>query len=131
MSSTATGGIGGVHKGAELSFDVSADLTELAATPVTVVAAGAKAILDLPKTLEVLETRRLRLAPDEVGTLGLPNGKPLRVRPLRLDDSGVLLAVEVKDTLQTDLRVRNGHLVVIGAGRHQGGRLVISFEPRW
>ena len=52
----ATGGIGGVHRGAELSFDVSADLLELAQTPVTVVAAGAKAILDLPKTLEVLET---------------------------------------------------------------------------
>ena len=52
----ATGGIGGVHKGAEESFDVSADLRELAKTPVTVVAAGAKAILDLPKTLEVLET---------------------------------------------------------------------------
>jgi pseudouridine-5'-phosphate glycosidase len=52
----ATGGIGGVHRGAELSFDVSADLTELSQTPVTVVAAGAKAILDLPKTLEVLET---------------------------------------------------------------------------
>ncbi|WP_172332146.1 pseudouridine-5'-phosphate glycosidase [Mangrovicoccus sp. HB161399] len=52
----ATGGIGGVHKGAELSFDISADLQELAQTPVTVVCAGAKAILDLPKTLEVLET---------------------------------------------------------------------------
>ena len=52
----ATGGIGGVHRGAELSFDISADLQELAHTPVTVVAAGAKAILDLPKTLEVLET---------------------------------------------------------------------------
>ena len=52
----ATGGIGGVHRGAEQSFDVSADLLELAQTPVTVVAAGAKAILDLPKTLEVLET---------------------------------------------------------------------------
>ncbi len=52
----ATGGIGGVHRGAELSFDISADLQELARTPVTVVAAGAKAILDLPKTLEVLET---------------------------------------------------------------------------
>ncbi len=52
----ATGGIGGVHKGAEESFDISADLLELAATPVTVVAAGAKAILDIPKTLEVLET---------------------------------------------------------------------------
>jgi pseudouridine-5'-phosphate glycosidase len=52
----ATGGIGGVHRGAELSFDISADLAELAQTPVTVVAAGAKAILDLPKTMEVLET---------------------------------------------------------------------------
>ncbi|TCP40995.1 pseudouridine-5'-phosphate glycosidase [Rhodovulum marinum] len=52
----ATGGIGGVHRGAETSFDISADLRELAHTPVTVVAAGAKAILDLPKTLEVLET---------------------------------------------------------------------------
>jgi pseudouridine-5'-phosphate glycosidase len=52
----ATGGIGGVHKGAEQSFDVSADLHELARTPVIVVCAGAKAILDIPKTLEVLET---------------------------------------------------------------------------
>jgi pseudouridine-5'-phosphate glycosidase len=53
----ATGGIGGVHRGAEASFDISADLMELAQTAVTVVAAGAKAILDLPKTLEVLETQ--------------------------------------------------------------------------
>ena len=52
----ATGGIGGVHRGAETTFDISADLHELAQTPVTVVAAGAKAILDLPKTFEVLET---------------------------------------------------------------------------
>jgi pseudouridylate synthase len=52
----ATGGIGGVHRGAETTLDVSADLLELAQTPVTVVAAGAKAILDIPKTLEVLET---------------------------------------------------------------------------
>ena len=56
ISVFATGGIGGVHRGAEHSFDISADLHELAQTPVTVVAAGAKAILDLPKTLEVLET---------------------------------------------------------------------------
>ncbi len=52
----ATGGIGGVHQGAEESFDISADLRELSETAVNVVAAGAKAILDLPKTLEVLET---------------------------------------------------------------------------
>jgi len=52
----ATGGIGGVHRGAETTFDVSADLIELARTPVAVVCAGAKSILDLPKTLEYLET---------------------------------------------------------------------------
>lgn len=52
----ATGGLGGVHRGAETTFDVSADLEELARTPVSVVCAGAKAILDLPKTIEYLET---------------------------------------------------------------------------
>ncbi len=52
----ATGGIGGVHRGASESFDVSADLEELARTDVIVVCAGAKAILDIEKTLEVLET---------------------------------------------------------------------------
>lgn len=51
-----TGGIGGVHRGAEKTFDVSADLQELARTPVAVVCSGAKAILDLPFTLEYLET---------------------------------------------------------------------------
>ena len=52
----ATGGVGGVHRGASDSFDVSADLTALARYPVITVCAGAKAILDLPKTMEVLET---------------------------------------------------------------------------
>ena len=52
----ATGGIGGVHRGAQQSFDVSADLQELAQTPVAVVCAGAKSILDLRLTLEYLET---------------------------------------------------------------------------
>ncbi|SFD97436.1 pseudouridine-5'-phosphate glycosidase [Thermoanaerobacter thermohydrosulfuricus] len=51
-----TGGIGGVHRGAEQTFDISADLQELANTDVAVVCAGAKAILDLPRTLEYLET---------------------------------------------------------------------------
>ncbi|WP_416355457.1 pseudouridine-5'-phosphate glycosidase [Aureimonas phyllosphaerae] len=53
----ATGGIGGVHRGAETSFDISADLDELARTQVIVICAGAKAILDLHKTFEVLETK--------------------------------------------------------------------------
>lgn len=53
----ATGGIGGVHRGAATTMDISADLTELARTPVCVVCAGAKSILDLPLTLEYLETQ--------------------------------------------------------------------------
>ena len=53
----ATGGMGGIHRGAESTWDVSADLEELARTSVAVVCAGAKSILDLPKTLEYLETR--------------------------------------------------------------------------
>lgn len=56
ISIFATGGIGGVHRGAESTFDISADLTELGQTPVAVVCAGAKSILDIAKTLEVLET---------------------------------------------------------------------------
>ena len=52
----ATGGIGGVHRGASESFDISADLTALARFPLITVCAGAKAILDLPKTMEALET---------------------------------------------------------------------------
>jgi len=52
----ATGGIGGVHRGAELSMDISADLQELSRTPVAVISAGAKAVLDIGRTLEYLET---------------------------------------------------------------------------
>ena len=56
ISVFATGGIGGVHRGVQESLDISADLAELARTPVAVVCAGAKIILDLPRTLELLET---------------------------------------------------------------------------
>ena len=57
ISVFATGGIGGVHRGAEETFDISADLDELSKTQVAVVCAGAKSLLDIPKTLEVLESR--------------------------------------------------------------------------
>ena len=84
----ATGGIGGVHKGAETSFDISADLDELARTPVIVVCAGAKAILDIEKTLEVLETRGVPVV--GYGTDTMPafwsRSSPWPA-PLRLDDA--------------------------------------------
>lgn len=87
ISVFATGGIGGVHKGAEESFDISADLDELARTPVIVVSAGAKAILDIEKTLEVLETRGVPVV--AVGSDVMPafwsRLSPYRA-PLRVDD---------------------------------------------
>jgi len=66
----ATGGIGGVHRGAAQSFDISSDIDELAATPMAVVSSGAKSILDLPATLEVVETRRVPVV--GIGTNQLP-----------------------------------------------------------
>ena len=83
------------------------------------------------ESLRVLQIRGLQLALNEVGSVGLPNGKSVRVRPLQLSGSGVLLAVDVEGAARMDLKVRNGHLVVIGAERYQDGKLVISLEPRW
>ncbi len=106
----ATGGIGGVHRGAELSFDVSADLHELALTPVTVVAAGAKAILDLPKTLEVLET--LGVPVIAFGQDALPafwSRDSGLAAPLRLDDPA---AIAASAQMRRNLGIRGGQLVV-------------------
>ena len=89
----ATGGIGGVHRGAELTFDISADLQELARTPVVVVCAGAKALLDVPKTLELLEMLGVPVVC--YGTDAFPafwsrtSGLPA---PLRLDDAAAIAA---------------------------------------
>lgn len=93
ISVFATGGIGGVHRGADQSFDISADLMELAQTPVTVVAAGAKAILDVPKTLEVLETQGVPVI--AFGQDAFPafwsRSSALKA-PLRMDDVGEIAA---------------------------------------
>jgi pseudouridine-5'-phosphate glycosidase len=67
----ATGGIGGVHRDAERTFDVSADLTELARAQVCLVCSGAKSILDVPRTLEVLETLGVPVVGYTTGTLPL------------------------------------------------------------
>ncbi|WP_321447061.1 pseudouridine-5'-phosphate glycosidase [uncultured Cohaesibacter sp.] len=87
IATFATGGIGGVHRGAEESFDISADLQELAKTPVMVVSAGVKALLDIPKTLEVLETLGVPVV--GVGTDEFPafwSRESGFSCPLRLDD---------------------------------------------
>ena len=80
----ATGGIGGVHRGAEMSMDISSDLTELSRTPVLVVCAGAKSILDLDLTLEYLETQGVPVIgwqTDEFPAFYVQSsGRPLRYR---------------------------------------------------
>ena len=105
----ATGGIGGVHRGAEASFDISADLLELARTPVTVVCAGAKAILDLPKTLEVLETHGVPVI--AYGQDDLPafwsRSSGLRA-PLRMDSPATIAAAHL---MRAALGLSGGQLV--------------------
>ena len=83
------------------------------------------------ESLRVLQVRALRLALNEVGKVGLPNGKSVRLQPLQMSGGGVLMAVDVEGAARMDLKVRKGHLVVIGAERYQDGKLVISLEPRW
>jgi pseudouridylate synthase len=93
----ATGGIGGVHRGGQDSLDVSADLEELARTPVVVVCAGPKSILDVGLTLEVLETRGIPVVAwqgDEVaGFYSRGSGHPA---PLRADDEHELAALVLR-----------------------------------
>jgi pseudouridine-5'-phosphate glycosidase len=90
----ATGGIGGVHRGGESSMDISADLGELGRTPVTVVCAGPKSILDVGRTLEALETRGVPVVAfgsDEVaGFYSRSSGHPA---PLRVDTPGEAAAL--------------------------------------
>ncbi|WP_343115583.1 pseudouridine-5'-phosphate glycosidase [Ostreiculturibacter nitratireducens] len=105
----ATGGIGGVHRGAEASFDISADLRELAQTPVTVVSAGAKAILDLPKTLEVLETLGVPVIAcgqdDFPAFWSRSSGLPA---PLRIDNPAEIAAAQA---MRSRLGLSGGQLV--------------------
>jgi pseudouridine-5'-phosphate glycosidase len=105
----ATGGIGGVHRGAERTFDISADLRELSQTPVSVVAAGAKAILDLPKTLEVLET--LGVPVIAVGQDAFPafwSRSSGLAAPLRLDTAEEIAAAHL---MRAELGLPGGQLV--------------------
>ena len=110
IATFATGGIGGVHRGADTSFDISADLHELARRSVTVVAAGAKAILDLPKTLEVLET--LGVPVIAIGQDQLPafwSRESGLAAPLRMDDPAEIAAAA---RLRRELGLEGGQLVV-------------------
>ena len=105
----ATGGIGGVHRGGETSMDVSADLQELARAPLAVVCAGAKSILDLGRTLEVLETNGVPIA--GFGTDHFPafysqeSGFPVEIR--------VNTATEAADLIAAHQSIPNAGGIVI------------------
>jgi pseudouridylate synthase len=103
----ATGGIGGVHRGAATTFDISADLTELAKTPVAVVCAGVKSILDIPLTLEYLETSGVPVV--VIGSDAFPafysrrSGQPA---PRCVDDAAA--AAAVLRATWSELRMQRG-----------------------
>jgi pseudouridylate synthase / pseudouridine kinase len=88
----ATGGLGGVHQGGQDSFDISADLTELGRTPVAVISAGCKSFLDLPRTLEYLETQGVGIATFADGREG-----PVDLPAFYVRDSGIQSPRIVKD----------------------------------
>ena len=80
-------------------------------------------------SLRVIHKQRMNLKVDEVGTIQLPNGRAARIRPIHMGEAGVLMAVDVDEAVKTDVRVRNRHMVVIGAGDYGDGTLAISLEP--
>ncbi len=114
VSVAATGGIGGVHRGAAASFDISSDVDELAATPVAVVCSGVKSILDLAATMELLETRRIPVV--GLGTDELPAFYAAR--------SGLRLTHVVAGP-EAAARVVGAHRAIPGAG----GMLLVQPPP--
>lgn len=110
----ATGGIGGVHKDFTQTMDVSADLIELSRTPVTVVCSGAKSILDLPRTLEMLES----LAIPVIGY------KTTSFPAFYVRESGLALDTRVDSVSELT------ETVVLCAALNSGGTLVVSPIPR-
>jgi pseudouridylate synthase len=107
----ATGGIGGVHRNAAETFDVSNDLWELARTPVAVVCSGAKVILDLPRTLEVLETLGVPLVgygtDDFPAFYGRESGLKLHARLDTPEEAARLLAVQIELGLRSAVVICN------------------------
>ncbi|HCE5639021.1 TPA: pseudouridine-5'-phosphate glycosidase [Legionella pneumophila] len=106
-----TGGIGGVHQDVTMSFDISADLIELSNTPVTVVCSGAKSILDLPKTLEVLETFGVPVigyASDEFPAFySRSSGIPVPQRLNSAEEVANLMSIQQKLNMKNGIVVAN------------------------
>ena len=83
------------------------------------------------ESLRVLGVKKSKLALGDVASIGLPDGRKARVRTVSIDGDGALVAVDIEGAVQVDARVKSGHLLVFGAGRHDGGRLVVSIELKF
>lgn len=81
------------------------------------------------RSMRVIREERVNLHVDQVGTIPLPDGRSVRVRPMHKGKQGVLMAVDVDGAVKLDARTRNRHRVVIGAGAYEDGNLAISIEP--
>lgn len=83
------------------------------------------------RSVKVLESRDFRLRLDESGSLRLPSGRRVTVKPRKVGKAGVLMAVEIEGRLRTSLRIPSHHEVVIGAEPYEDGKLVVMLEPRF
>ncbi|KAK5149056.1 hypothetical protein LTR04_000140, partial [Oleoguttula sp. CCFEE 6159] len=109
----ATGGLGGVHRGAESSMDISADLTELGRTPVTVISSGCKSFLDIPRTLEYLETKGVAVATFADGREGKVDFPAFWSR-----ESGVRSPMVLRDEMEAAAVIHAQHLFGLKSGLH-------------
>jgi hypothetical protein len=81
------------------------------------------------KSMSVIQQERVDLEVDRVGTVELPDGRKVRMRPMHKGAKGVLMAVDVEGAVKLDARAPNHHKVVIGAGEYEDGNLAVSIEP--
>ncbi|KAF1979731.1 hypothetical protein BU23DRAFT_548929 [Bimuria novae-zelandiae CBS 107.79] len=108
-----TGGLGGVHRGAESSMDISADLTELGRTPVAVISSGCKSFLDIPRTLEYLETEGAY-----VGTFADGRKGDVDFPAFWSRDSGVKSPTTVENEIEAAAIIHAQHSLNISSGLH-------------
>jgi hypothetical protein len=83
------------------------------------------------RSVDIVERRDFRLRLDQSGSLRLPTGRWLHLKPRKLGDRGVLMSVEIEGRIRTSLRIPSHHEVVIGAEPYEDGKLVVSLEPRF
>ena len=81
------------------------------------------------KSMRVIQQERVDLEVDRVGTVELPDGRKVRMRPMHKGAKGVLMAVDVEGAVKLDARAPNHHRVVIGAGEYEDGNLAVAIEP--